>query len=64
MGIMFSYNAELDAPYIKISKAAFYAIYYILASDTKKIYSFRIDDKAEKELEKIADRLYIEQISF
>lgn len=50
--------------YIKISKAAFYAIYYILASDTKKIYSFKIDSKAEKELEKIADRLYIEQISF
>jgi len=50
--------------YIKISQAVFYAIYYILASDTKKIYSFKIDNKAEKELQKIADRLYLEQISF
>lgn len=50
--------------YIKLTQATFYAIYYILASDSKKVYSFRIDKKAEKELEKIADRLYTEQLNF
>lgn len=50
--------------YIKISQAAFYAIYYILASDSKKVFSFKIDEKAQKELLKIADRLYSEQLSF
>jgi DNA repair protein RecO (recombination protein O) len=50
--------------YIKLSQATYYAIYYVLASDSKKVYSFRIDDKTEEELSKIADRLYIEQLSF
>ena len=50
--------------YIKLSQATFYAIYYILASDSKKVFSFKIDAKAEKELEKVADRLYTEQLSF
>lgn len=50
--------------YVRLSKAAFYAMYYILASDIKKIFSFKIDDKTEQELTKLVDRLYIEQISF
>lgn len=50
--------------YVKLSQATFYAIYYILASDIKKIYSFRIDEKAENELRKISDRLYKEQLNF
>lgn len=50
--------------YVRLSKAAFYAMYYILASDIKKIFSFKIDDKTEQELTKLVDRLYVEQISF
>ncbi len=50
--------------YVKLGQATFYAIFYILASDSKKVFSFKIDKKAEKELEKIADRLYTEQLSF
>lgn len=50
--------------YISISMAAFYAITYIIISDTKKVFSFKIDQKALQEVIKIADRLYIEQINF
>ncbi len=50
--------------YVSISMAAFYGITYIIASDTKKVFSFKVDDKALNEIIKIADRLYIEQINF
>ena len=50
--------------YSSISQACFYAMTYIVASDIKKIFSFKIDDKALSEIEKISDRLYIEQINF
>ena len=50
--------------FIKLSLAAFYAITYILVSDTKKVFSFKVDDKALKEIIKVADRLYLEQINF
>ena len=48
--------------YISISMAAFYGITYIIVSDTKKVFSFKVDDKALTEIIKIEDRLYIEQI--
>ena len=50
--------------YIAISMAAFYAITYIILSDTKKVFSFKVDEKALGEIIKIADRLYVEQINF
>jgi len=50
--------------YISISVAAFYAITYIIISDTKKVFSFKVDEKALQEVIKIADRLYMEQINF
>ena len=50
--------------YVSISQAAFYGITYIVLSDTKKVFSFKVDDKALQEIIKIADRLYIEQINF
>lgn len=50
--------------YVAISMAAFYAITYIIISDTKKVFSFKVDEKALQEVIKIADRLYIEQINF
>ena len=30
----------------------------------KKVFSFKVDDKALSEIVKIADRLYIEQINY
>ena len=50
--------------YVSLSQAAFYGITYIVASDTKKVFSFKVDEKALTEIIKIADRLYLEQISF
>ena len=50
--------------YITLSQASFYALTYIISSDIKKVFSFKIDDKALNEIEKIVDRLYIEQINF
>lgn len=50
--------------YIKVSQAAFYAMSYIIASNVKKVFSFKVDEKALEEIVKITDRLYIEQISF
>ena len=50
--------------YVKLSKAAFYAITYIVASDTKKVFSFKLEEKPLNEVVKIADRLYIEQMNF
>ena len=57
-------NKIKNAGYIKISQAAFYAITYILLSDIKKIFSFKVEDKVQHEITKISDRLYIEQTSF
>lgn len=50
--------------YIKISTAAFYAILYIIVSDIKKVFSFKVEAKVLNEIVKIADRLYLEQINF
>ena len=50
--------------YVSLSMAAFYGITYIVASDTKKVFSFKVDDKALSEIVKVADRLYLEQINF
>ena len=50
--------------YKEIGMSAFYALTYIIYSDTKKVFSFKIDDKALKDIVKLADRLYIEQINF
>lgn len=50
--------------FVSLSMAAFYGITYIIASDTKKVFSFKVDDKALNEIIKVADRLYVEQISF
>ena len=50
--------------YISLSMAAFYGIAYIVASETKKVFSFKVDDKALQEIVKIADRLYLEQLSY
>lgn len=50
--------------YVSLSMAAFYAIVYIITSDNKKVFSFKVDDKALVEIVKIADRLYIEQINY
>ena len=49
--------------YVSLSMAAFYAITYIVASDIKKVFSFKVDGKVLQEIIKIADRLYIEQIN-
>lgn len=57
-------NRIKNGYYISLSMAAFYGITYIIASDTKKVFSFKVDDKALQEIVKIADRLYIEQINF
>lgn len=50
--------------YVSLSMSAFYAVTYIIASDTKKVFSFKVDNKALEEIIKFADRLYLEQISF
>lgn len=50
--------------FVSLSQAAFYAIAYVLSSDTKKVFSFKVEDKVLSELIKIADRLYIEQLNF
>lgn len=50
--------------YVSLSMATFYAITYIISSDIKKIFSFKVDEKTLGEIIKIADRLYIEQINF
>lgn len=50
--------------YVSLSKAAFYAITYIIVSDIKKVFSFKVDNKALDEIIKIAERLYIEQINY
>ena len=50
--------------YVSMSMAAFYGIAYIIASDTKKVFSFKVDEKALREIVRIADRLYLEQINF
>ncbi len=59
-----SENKIKNGWYVSVSMAAFYAITYIIASDTKKVFSFKVDDKALQEIVKIADRLYIEQINY
>jgi len=50
--------------YVSLSKAAFYGITYVVLSDTKKVFSFKVDNKAMSEIIKIADRLYIEQLNY
>ena len=50
--------------YIKIYEATFYSIMYILYSEVKKVFSFKVDDKVLNEIVKIADRLYLEQLNF
>ena len=49
--------------YISLSEAAFFGITYVVTCDIKKVFSFKISEKALNEIEKIADRLYIEQIN-
>lgn len=50
--------------YVSLSMAAFYGIVYIIASEVKKVFSFKVEEKALEEIKKISDRLYLEQINY